>query len=121
MKKQINYEQLNKLYYSISEVADLFDVNASLIRFWEKEFKLLKPKKNAKGNRQFTVKDIANIDKVYTLVKEKGFTLEGAKKAMRSKDVLDEIVVQSPLDNEPDDIILRKLERIKADLMRLKS
>lgn len=115
--KQINYEHLNKLYYSIGEVADLFEVNASLIRFWEKEFPVLKPKKNNKGNRQFTVKDISNIEKIYLLVKERGFTLDGAKKAMRSKDMDDEITGNN---ESSSDFVLAKLESIKERLLNLK-
>lgn len=72
------------MYYTISEVADLFKVNASLIRFWEKEFDALKPHKNKKGNRLFTKKDIENIRVIYHLVKEKGFTLQGAKDKLRA-------------------------------------
>ena len=68
-----------KRYYSIAEVANAFAVNTSLIRFWEKEFDILKPKKNAKGNRKFTPEDIKNLQFIYHLVKERGFTLEGAK------------------------------------------
>jgi len=68
-----------KRYYSIGELAKAFDVNASLIRFWDKEFDILKPKKNAKGNRMFTPEDVKNLQLIYHLVKERGFTLEGAK------------------------------------------
>jgi len=68
-----------KRYYGIGEVAKAFDVNTSLIRFWEKEFDVLKPKKNAKGNRKFTPEDIKNLKLIFHLVKERGFTLEGAK------------------------------------------
>lgn len=76
-----------KLYYTIGEVAELFDVNTSLIRFWEKEFDLIKPHKNKKGNRLFTKADIDSFRQIYYLVKERGFTLEGARKKMRgSKD-----------------------------------
>ncbi len=77
---QILNQKLTKLYYSIGEVAEMFDVNASLIRFWEKEFSILKLKKNKKGNRMFMVKDIHNLELIYDLVKNKGFTLEGANK-----------------------------------------
>src|SRR5690554_7444778 len=69
----------DKLYYSIGEVAKAFDVNTSLIRFWEKEFDILKPKKNAKGDRKFTPQDIKNLELIYHLVKVRGFTLDGAK------------------------------------------
>jgi len=78
-------ENPEKLFYSITEVADLFKVNASLIRFWEKEFDFLKPRKTAKGNRTYTKKDIENIKLVYHLVKEKGFTLQGAKDKLKQK------------------------------------
>lgn len=74
---------ITKLYYSIGEVAKMFDVNTSLVRFWEKEFDILKPKKNAKGNRLFTQKDVDNLKVIYHLVKERGFTLDGAKKKLR--------------------------------------
>ena len=67
----------DKLYYSIGEVAEAFKVNTSLIRFWEKEFDAIKPRKNAKGNRKFTKEDIKNLELIYHLVKERGFTLEG--------------------------------------------
>lgn len=78
-------ETPEKLFYSITEVAELFKVNASLIRFWEKEFDFLKPRKTAKGNRTYTKKDIENIRLVYHLVKEKGFTLQGAKEKLKQK------------------------------------
>ena len=74
-----------KLYYSIGEVAKMYDVNTSLIRFWEKEFDIIKPKKNKKGNRLFTPSDIENFNKIYDLVKVKGFTLDGAKKELKEK------------------------------------
>lgn len=74
---------IEKLYYSIGEVADMFEVNVSLLRFWEKEFDILKPKKNKKGNRMFTVKDLDNLKIIYHLVKERGFTLDGAKKKLK--------------------------------------
>ncbi|MDP4989498.1 MAG: MerR family transcriptional regulator, partial [Polaribacter sp.] len=72
-----------KRYYKIGEVAQAFQVNTSLIRFWEKEFDVLKPKKNAKGNRLFTQEDLKNIKLIYNLVKENGFTLEGAKQKLK--------------------------------------
>lgn len=73
-----------KLYYTIGEVSEMFDVNASLIRFWEKEFSIIHPKKNAKGNRVFTQKDIDNFRLIYNLVKEKGFTIQGARDHLAS-------------------------------------
>ena len=72
-----------KLYYSISEVADMFKVNASLIRFWEKEFDIIKPARSKKGNRMFTKEDLDNFKLIFHLVKEKGFTLEGAKSKLK--------------------------------------
>ena len=69
----------DKRYYSIGEVASKFNVNPSLIRFWEQEFKILNPKKNSRGNRKFTHKDIEAINKIYFLLKEKGYTIQGAK------------------------------------------
>ncbi len=75
--------KVEKLYYSIGEVADMFNVNTSLIRFWEKEFDVIKPKKNKKGNRFFTKKDIDNFHLIFHLVKEKGMTLNGAKKKLK--------------------------------------
>ena len=72
-----------KLYYSIGEVSQMFNVNTSLIRFWEREFEILRPKKNAKGNRLFTPEDLDNLKIIFHLVKERGFTLDGAKKKMR--------------------------------------
>jgi DNA-binding transcriptional MerR regulator len=77
-------KEIEKLYYSIGEVADIFSVAPSLIRFWESEFEIIKPKKNRKGNRQFTREDIDNVRTIYHLVKEKGFTLQGAKEMLRN-------------------------------------
>ncbi len=76
-------KKVEKLYYSIGEVAKMFNVNTSLIRFWEKEFDVIKPKKNKKGNRFFTKQDIDNFHLIYHLVKERGMTLGGAKKKLK--------------------------------------
>ncbi len=75
--------KVEKLYYSIGEVAKMFDVNTSLIRYWEKEFDVIKPKKNKKGNRFFTKQDIDNFHLIFHLVKERGMTLSGAKKKLK--------------------------------------
>ena len=99
-----------KLYYSIGEVADAFGVNSSLIRFWEKEFDVIQPKKNAKGNRKFTPEDIKNLELIYHLVKERGFTLEGAKTHLKEN--------KQETINKFD--LIRKLENIKAQLQQLK-
>ncbi len=84
-----------KIFYKISEVAEMFNVNISAVRFWEKEFDILKPKKNKKGNRLFTSKDIKNIKIIYHLLKERGFTLEGAKKKLKENktDTIDNIEI----------------------------
>ncbi|RZJ35940.1 MAG: MerR family transcriptional regulator [Flavobacterium sp.] len=101
----------DKRYYSIGEVAKAFNVNASLIRFWDKEFDILKPKKNAKGNRMFTPEDVKNIKLIYHLVKERGFTLDGAKTHLREgqKKTLDKFE------------IISKLEAVKAQLTNIKN
>ena len=96
---KIAEKELTKLYYTIGEVALMFNVNASLIRFWEKEFTIIQPKKNKKGNRLFTPKDILNFNKIYNLVKEQGFTLEGAKNALKNKaldsvEIIPQVVIQ---------------------------
>lgn len=107
----MNMQLPEKLYYSIGEVAEAFGVNASLIRFWDKEFDILKPKKNAKGNRMFTPEDIKNLKLIYHLVKERGFTLDGAKTHLKEnqKKVLDKFE------------IISKLKTVKAELLALKN
>ncbi|TDQ33402.1 MerR family transcriptional regulator [Zeaxanthinibacter enoshimensis] len=107
----MHIELPEKRYYGIGEVAKAFDVNTSLIRFWEKEFDVLKPKKNAKGNRKFTPQDIKNLQLIYHLVKERGFTLEGAKTHLREER-------KKTLSNFE---IIQKLERIKAELEKIKN
>ena len=77
-------KEIEKIYYSIGEVAEMFSVAPSLIRFWESEFEIIQPKKNRKGNRQFTKEDIDNVRTIYHLVKEKGFTLQGAKDMLKN-------------------------------------
>jgi len=87
--------KIEKVYYSIGEVAELFEVNTSLIRFWEKEFDILKPAKNKKGNRLFTRADIDNLRIIYHLVKERGYTLQGAREHLRAnrEEVLNRVAV----------------------------
>jgi DNA-binding transcriptional MerR regulator len=99
-----------KRYYSIGEVAKAFDVNPSLLRFWEKEFDVLKPKKNAKGNRKFTQEDVKNLELIFYLVKERGFTLEGAKNHLKESK-------KKTLDNFE---LIQKLEFIKNELIKIK-
>tara|TARA_R110001592_G_scaffold125325_1_gene335216 strand:- start:299 stop:619 length:321 start_codon:yes stop_codon:yes gene_type:complete len=100
----------DKLYYAIGEVAKMFKVNTSLIRFWEKEFDIIKPKKNKKGNRLFTKQDIDNFHLIFHLVKERGFTLEGAKNKLKSSK-------KETTDNFE---IIQKLKNIKSFLLELK-
>ncbi|GGE08532.1 MULTISPECIES: MerR family transcriptional regulator [Sphingobacterium] len=76
--------EINKLYYTMGEVTEMFGVNASQIRFYEREFDILQPKKNKKGNRLFTQNDIANLKIIFNLVKDKGYTLQGAREFLRS-------------------------------------
>lgn len=76
-------KKIEKLYYSIGEVADIFNVNPSLIRYWEKHFDIIKPRKNSKGHRIFIQKDIENLHVIFHLVKERGMTLEGVKKKLK--------------------------------------
>ncbi|MCF8303744.1 MAG: MerR family transcriptional regulator [Bacteroidales bacterium] len=83
MATNVTKNHSDKLYYTIGEVAKMFKVNTSLIRYWEKEFSIIKPQKNKKGNRLFTQKDVDNLHLIYHLVKERGFTLDGAKKKLR--------------------------------------
>jgi DNA-binding transcriptional MerR regulator len=103
-------QKIEKLYYTIGEVAEMFNVNTSLIRFWEKDFDVIKPKKNKKGNRLFTQEDIDNFHIIYHLVKERGMTLKGAKKKLR--------------ENKEDEVnnfeIIKTLTAIKKMLLEIK-
>lgn len=99
----------DKLYYSIGEVAKAFDVNTSLIRYWEQEFPILMPKKNKKGNRYFTPEDIQNLKTIYYLVKEKGYTLDGAKIALTTNKKISDTLS-----------MIDRLEFVKAELNKLK-
>lgn len=99
-----------RMFYTIGEVAKMFDVNTSLIRFWEKEFDIIQPKKNKKGNRLFTPRDVENFHVIYHLVKERGFTLQGAKEKLNQnrEDTVDKAEV------------VRTLKKIKGFLEELK-
>ena len=103
--------EVKKLYYSIGEIASMFDVNASLIRFWEKEFDILQPKKNKTGARRYTQEDIDNFQLIYMLVKEKGYTLEGAKQKI--KDERNQILTQQKT--------ISSLKKIKSLLERIEA
>lgn len=100
----------NQLYYSIGEVAQIFDVSTSLIRFWEKEFDNIKPQKNKNGVRQYRVKDLESINLIYNLVKERKFTLEGAKEKLVKG-------IEPEMDKTT---VLQKLGYIREELLRLK-
>lgn len=107
----MNIDLPEKRYYKIGEVARAFGVNTSLIRFWEKEFDAIKPKKNGKGDRMFTPEDIKNFRLIYHLVKEKGFTLDGAKKKL----------IAGPEQTKNNLEIIASLESVKAELTKIKN
>ncbi len=113
---KVSTDNLTKLYYTIGEVSSMFNVNTSLIRFWEKEFQVISPKKNRKGNRLFTIKDIENINKIYHLVKIKGFTLDGAKNSLKAKE--DYSHEEKLSDNEA---VIERLKAIKELLLTMKT
>ena len=116
----IDIQHLSKLYYSIGELSNLFGVNASLLRFWEKEFQFVISKKNAKGNRLYSIKEIEKINRIYLLVKIEGYTIEGAKKALKSKQK--DSVSENNLNPEESNnsALILKLESIKKRLILLK-
>jgi DNA-binding transcriptional MerR regulator len=108
----MNIELPDKLYYKIGELAKAFDVNTSLIRYWEKEFKVLKPQKK-KGVRKYSAKDVDILKQIYFLVKEKGFTLEGAKQKLKESD--------NVFDDSPNEMqIVNRLQDIKKELLKIK-
>ncbi|MDY0140411.1 MAG: MerR family transcriptional regulator [Bacteroidales bacterium] len=109
MQKKNNKSE--KLFYSIGEVASMFDVNTSLIRYWETEFDIIKPKKTKKGNRLFTAKDIENFHLIWHLVKERGMTLNGAKKKLKDN--------RNETENNFE--LIKKLEEIKSVLNEIKN
>lgn len=103
-------DEIEKRYYTIGEVSAILDVNTSLVRFWEKEFDILKPKRNKKGNRLFTLKDLENLKLIYHLVKERGFTLEGAQTKLR----------QNREDTAKNAEVVDKLKMIKQALLEIR-
>ena len=107
----LNENKSLKLYYSIGEVAEQFGVNESLLRYWEKEFDIIKPKKNAKGTRSYRKEDIENIGLIYHLVKEKGLTLEGAKKKLKDN--------KGGVSKTHD--VISRLQAVKEELLAMKS
>ena len=98
-----------KRYYTIGEVAKAFEVNTSLLRYWEKEFKEIQPKKKTSGVRKYTPQDVQNIKLIYHLLKEKRMTIEGAKNHLKDS--------KSSEENKMD--VLKKLDRIKKELENL--
>lgn len=106
----MNLNLPEKRYYSIGEVSKAFNVNPSLLRFWEKEFDEIKPKKKESGTRKYTPENIKVIQLIYHLIKEKGLTISGAKKQLKVKDYEDVKIS-----------LLSKLEKLKVDLNLLKS
>jgi len=108
----IDIQSLTKMYYSIGELSKMLEVNASLLRFWEKEFNLKVSKRNKKGNRLYSVKEIELINRIYSLVKVNGYTLDGAKKALKSKD--------KSANLDENNLVISKLENIKKKLIELK-
>ena len=99
-----------KKYYSIGEVAEFLNVNASLIRFWEKEFKQISPKKKKSGDRKFTNSDVGILQVIYSLLKEKKMTIDGAKRHLKQSQNKDKILVS----------IRNKLEKVKSELIFLR-
>ena len=103
-------KEIEKVYFTIGEVAEEFNVATSLIRFWETEFDILNPKKNKKGNRQFTRSDIQKLKLIYHLVKERGFTLQGAK----------EMIKNNPEELQGKMEMIESLQKVKGFLNKLK-
>lgn len=102
--------EIKKLLYSMGEVSEMFDVKPSLIRYWESQFDVLRPKKNKKGNRLFTPEDVQMLKLIYHLVKEQGMTLEGAKRSLRQN--RGSVVRDSEL--------LERLQRVRALLVEVR-
>lgn len=107
-KRPIDFDG-KRIYYSIQEVADHFAVNISLLRFWEKEFENIAPKKTKGGTRQYTKEDVRQIEIVYHLVREKGLTLEGARQVLKTNKTDEEIRVE----------VIRRLEDVRNELYLL--
>ncbi|MDB5031947.1 MerR family transcriptional regulator [Mucilaginibacter sp.] len=102
--------EINKMYYTMGEVTAMFDVNASLIRYYEKEFDVLQPKKNKKGNRLFTPEDVENLKIIFNLIRDKGYTLPGAKEYLKSN-------MASTKDSQK---VINSLENLKKFLLEVR-
>lgn len=112
-------KEIEKLFYSIGEISEMLDISASMIRFWEKEFNQLKPKKSLSGTRQYSKADIELIRRIHHLVKQKGFTLDGAKKALQNHDTRSELKLKESLETLENmkksiELILEKGKRIDS-------
>lgn len=105
----IDPKSLTKLYYTIGEVAEMFDVSTSLVRYWETEFKAFKPKKDRRGDRRYVKKDILLFEQIHNLVKTRGFTLEGAR-----------MELNKPSETESKDQIISRLQNVKRSILKLK-
>ncbi len=113
-------KKVEKMYFTIGEVARLFDVNTSLIRFWENEFEIIKPHRNKKGNRFFTRADVDNFHIIYNLVKERGYTLQGAKEKLKNnpQDALNEFELIKTLKNMRE-FLVKIRESLDKDVKQL--
>lgn len=113
-------KKVEKMYFTIGEVARLFRVNTSLIRFWENEFEIIKPHRNKKGNRFFTRADVDNFHIIYNLVKERGYTLQGAKEKLKNnpQDVLNEFELIKTLKNMRE-FLVKIRESLDKDVKQL--
>lgn len=102
--------KIEKVFYSIGEVAEIFELQASTLRYWEQEFSVLKPKRNKKGTRYYTKKDIDNLRLIHHLVKERGLTIKGAKQKIKEN--------RSDLDNSHE--VVKRLQRIRSILVKIR-
>ncbi len=104
-----------KIFYTMGELTEMFDVSASLIRYWESNFDIIKPKRNNKGNRLFSQQDVDNLKLIYHLVKERGMTLSGARQALRKGSVMGGSSV------ERDALIMERLQSVRSQLVEMRS
>ncbi|MFI3305267.1 MAG: MerR family transcriptional regulator [Rikenellaceae bacterium] len=104
-----------KIYYTMGELVEMFDVSASLIRHWEGQFDIIRPVRNKKGNRLFTVADVENFKIIYHLVKERGMTLDGAKRALKKGSIVEGSAI------ERDALIMERLQHLRSMLVEMKS
>ena len=103
-------DKKRKLFYSIGEVAEMLGEQTSAVRYWEKEFDIIKPQKNKKGNRMFTYEDVENLKMIHYLLKEKGMTIAGVKKKMS----------ENPDDVRKNHEVIQSLKEIRSLLVKLR-